>query len=519
MSAIFVRLHNLSRLSFLLIGLICSDQLTAEWAEGFVFDDSNRNERLDPSERGLAGVRVSNGRSIVPTDAEGRWRLEVFSDDILFVIKPSGWMTPITKDQLPRFYYLHKPQGSPDSKFPGVAPTGPLPSQINFPLFRQSEPDQFKVVFFGDPQPRDQKEIDYIAHDVVEELIGTDARFGVTLGDILFDDLSLFESFNATVGLIGVPWYNVIGNHDLNLDAPNDRFSDETFHRYYGPSYYSFDYGKVHFIVLDNVEWLGPGQSYRGGLDADQVQYVANDLKSVPDSQLVVISMHIPLTNVGNRHELYRLIEDRPYTLSLSGHTHWQAHQFIGAEDGWMGKEPHHHIVNVTVSGSWWKGLKDENGIPHTTMRDGAPNGYSILTFDGHKVTFDFKAARRSADYQMNIYAPEAVSASKLGGTEVMVNVFAGSERSKVRFRIVGHSEWKRMDLTRAHDPEYVRTRNREIALAPNLAELSAPVDSYHLWKSQLPTGLPPGTYRIEVETVDSTQRQFRSSRVLRVIK
>jgi hypothetical protein len=152
-------------------------------------------------------------------------------------------------------------------------------------------------------------------------------------------------------------------------------------------------------------------------------------------------------------------------------------------------------------------------------MRDGAPNGYSILTFDGHKVTFDFKAARRSADYQMNIYAPEAVSASKLGGTEVMVNVFAGSERSKVRFRIVGHSEWKRMDLTRAHDPEYVRTRNREIALAPNLAELSAPVDSYHLRKSQLPTGLPPGTYRIEVETVDSTQRQFRSSRVLRVIK
>ena len=518
MSAIFFRFCDLTRLSLCLVGLACSDQLVAEWAEGYVFDDTNRNERMDPSERGLPGVKVSNGRAIVMTNAEGRWRLEVVSDDILFVIKPSGWMTPVTKDQLPRFYYLHKPQGSPDSKFPGVDPTGPLPSEINFPLFRQTEPDQFKVVFFGDPQPRNQTELDYIAHDVVEELIGTDARFGVTLGDILFDDLSLFENFNATVGLIGVPWYNVIGNHDLNLDAPNDRFSDETFHRFYGPNYYSFDFGKVHFIVLDNVEWMGPGQSYRGGLDARQIQYVANDLKSVPDSQLVVISMHIPLTNVGNRHELYRLIEDRPYTISLSGHTHWQAHQFIDASDDWMGKKPHHHIVNVTVSGSWWKGLKDEVGIPHTTMRDGAPNGYSILTFDGHDVTFDFKAARRSADYQMNIYAPESVAISNLPETEILVNVFAGSSKSKVRFRIVGQSDWKTMDLTQIHDPEYVRTRDREIELAPTLPELNAPEVSYHLWKSHLPGGLPQGIYQIEVETVDMYQRPFRSSRVLRVV-
>lgn len=490
----------------------------AEWAEGYVFHDTNRNEQFDPGERGRAGVRVSNGTKVTVSDADGHWRLPVTEDTIFFVIKPSGWMTPLSEQLVPRFYYIHKPEGSPESKFPGVEPTGPLPKHINFPLYPNAEPDEFKVIFFGDPQPRNQTEIDYIAHDVVEELMGTDARFGVTLGDILFDDLSLFDSYNATVGLIGVPWYNVIGNHDLNMDSPNDRFSDETYHRYYGPNYYSFDYGKVHFIVLDNVDWLGPEKSYRGGLDAEQLQFVANDLKHVPAEQLVVLSMHIPLTNVGNRNELYRLIEDRPYTLSLSGHTHWQAHQFIDANDGWRGKEPHHHIVNVTVSGTWWKGFKDETGIPHTTMRDGAPNGYSILSFDGHNATFDFKAARQPADYQMNLYLPEAVSQAELTTTELVVNVFAGSTRSTVEFRVAGATDWVKLDAFVGHDPEYVRTREREMKLAPDAPALNAPSDSYHLWKGLLPATLSLGTQVIEVRTVDMYGREFRDRRVLRVL-
>ena len=106
-------------------------------------------------------------------------------------------MTPINHHNLPRFYYIHKPKGSPNLKFEGVKPTGPLPASIDFPLHRQTEPRKFQAIFFGDPQPRDQKELDYIARDVVEELIGTKAKFGVTLGDILFDDLSLFERNNA----------------------------------------------------------------------------------------------------------------------------------------------------------------------------------------------------------------------------------------------------------------------------------------------------------------------------------
>ncbi len=113
-------------------------------------------------------------------------------------------------------------------------------------------------MLFGDPQPRDIAEVEYIAHDVVEQIISEhahDAAFGVTLGDIVFDDLSVMEPLNQAIALIGIPWYNVIGNHDLNLDAKDDSLSDETFERIYGPSYYSFDFGPAHFMVLDDVVW------------------------------------------------------------------------------------------------------------------------------------------------------------------------------------------------------------------------------------------------------------------------
>jgi len=491
--------------------------MAQDMASGYVYHDQNRNQVRDKGEPGLKGIRVSNQKEVVVTDAKGRWELPCDDDSTFFVVKPSGWATPFTDDKLPLFHYTHKPKGSPESKFPGVEPTGPLPKSIDFALYRQTEPDQFKAVFFGDPQPRNQTEIDYIAHDVIEELVGTDAKFGVTLGDILFDDLSLFDSMNATVALVGIPWYNVIGNHDLNFEANEDALSDETYERVYGPNYYSFDYGKVHFVVVDDVNWRGRKLKYVGEIGEDQLAFIQNDLKHVPDDQLVVFMMHIPLSGVGDRQKLYRLIENRPYTLSISGHTHWQAHQFLGKEDGWRGKEPHHHIVNVTVSGSWWKGAKDETGIPHAMMRDGAPNGYSMITFDGHKATFDYKVARKPASYQMNIHAPEMVKQEGDEAAVVYVNVFSGSSRSTVEMKIGEDGKWMALEKVLEEDPYYVTMRNLEIKAYPEEKPINAPIQSDHLWKGILPKTAPRGTHLIHVRTTDMYGRVFMDQRVIRL--
>ena len=69
------------------------------------------------------------------------------------------------------------------------------------------------------------QEIEWLAHDVVEEVIGTDAVFGISLGDLVGDDLSLFHPLNEVMATVGIPWYNVYGNHDMNFLATDDRYA------------------------------------------------------------------------------------------------------------------------------------------------------------------------------------------------------------------------------------------------------------------------------------------------------
>jgi hypothetical protein len=498
----------------------------AETATGVVFQDRDGDGQRNPSERGISGIRVSNGRDIVITDASGRWSLPVLegSETDFFVIKPKGWMVPLDSRKLPRFAYIHKPTGSPTLKYPGLKPTGDLPKSIDFPLVKQDEPETFQAIFFGDTQPRDLREVEYIAHDTVEELIGHPAKFGVTLGDIVFDDLSVMEPLAGTIAMIGLPWWNVIGNHDVNADATDAQAYNDTYNRIYGPSYFSFDYGPVHFIALDNIRWTPPGDrgtnraTWKPALDGQQLEWLQRDLSFVKRETLVLLMMHVPIDDMLNRKEVYRLIESRPYCLSIAGHTHYQEHRFLKRDDGWMGSKPHHHIVNVTVCGSWFTGQPDEWGIPHATMADGAPNGYTVLTFKDRNVTVDYKASRRPMDYQMSLYAPESIAATMASSTNLYVNVFNGSDSSRVEFRVDESTPWIALKKTLEPDPYYLAARAREPE-KPALPwrALGAPMKSPHLWKATLPDGLAPGVRTIRVRATDVHGRWHTAERVITI--
>lgn len=499
-------------------------------AQGTVYLDSNHNAVRDTGEPGLPGVFVSNGRDVVKTDAQGKYAVGVSDDTIVFVIKPTGYRTSVDKDHLARFYYIHKPNGSPKHlKFPGVEPTGPLPAKIDLPLYEQKESPEFDVLFFGDPQPRDQREIDFIAHDVVEPLIGTDAAFGVTLGDILFDDLSLFDSFNRTLGRIGIPWYNVIGNHDINFAADTDELSDETYERVYGPAYYAFNYGGVHFIVVDDIHWMKEGDRkfYRSGLSNAQLDFIENDLKSVPQDQLVVAMMHIPLVKSTpwlepKRERLFRILETREHCISLSGHTHHHEHVMVGAQDGWKNPKPHHHIINVTVSGSWWSGKEDENGIPHTMCADGTPNGHTVMHFDGQKYLLEYRAARRSPDYQVRVMAPEVVNTATAAADSLQfhANVFNAMPGADVQWKLDSSETWQAMEKVVQADPLFLALSKEEEALKPNLPwrALPKPMASPHLFRAALSAeSLAPGTYTIQVKATNPNGQVLEGKRILRV--
>jgi hypothetical protein len=500
-----------------------------EHASGVVFHDRNRNGTRDAFDFGVRGVAVSNGRDVVVTDWRGRYRVAVGDDTIVFVIKPGGWATPIDDNGLPLFYYIHKPQGSPaDLAYPGVSPTGPLPDKIDFPLYRQREPRSFRAILLADTQPRSLEELDLLNRDVIAELIGQQAAFGLTLGDLVGNDLSLFEPLNESIGQIGLPWYNIIGNHDINFHAKTDRHSDESFERVYGPPVYAFSYGKVHFIALDDVVYGGPKDKkgtvgpYEAGISEDQLTFVENYLKTVPRDRLVVLALHIPFESpplsVGERGALFEILKDRPHTLSLAGHTHYQESRFYGPEEGFDGPQPHHQLISATASGSWWLGADDEVGIPHATMRDGAPKGYSILQFDGHRYSIRFKAARRSADHQMNIFAADATTSENAAETEVLVNVFSGSERTRVEMRLGEDGDWMPLWREAREDPYYLAAIERDLQRNPRPQFFLPPaIKSPHLWVGTLPANPPAGTYTIEVRATDMYGQVFRANRVIRV--
>jgi hypothetical protein len=504
--------------------IIFSSVLFSQTATGFVFNDINKNGIKDSGENGLPNILISNGRDVVKTDAEGKWKLSVTDDTGIFVIKPSDYSVLVSKNMIPQYYYLHKPNGSPKMKKMGVTPTGELPNSIDFPLVYNKEPKKFTALFFGDTQASSPKEVHYINHDVVEELIGTEAKFGVSLGDIVGHDVYLLDDISKGISQIGIPWHYIFGNHDNNRDAVNNKKRDETFESYFGPSTYAFEYGDAVFIGINNVYFDSTGK-YKPHYTDDQLKFVKNYLDFVPENKLVVLMMHIPIFRADNSVKLFDIIKDRPNTFSISGHVHDQINVFVDEKMRWTGEEPHHHLINATVCGSWWSGQIDEVGIPHATMNDGAPNGYSIITFDGNSYSIQFKAARKPENYQMNIYAPDEIALSSLDTTKILVNVFGGSEKSIVEMQIRNSNKWELLDRVDVVDPQCLRMNKlkplfeQEYNGKPIEEILGWTMDkphiSRHIWEGKFPKDLEIGTYTIKVKTKDMFGQVWKSNRVI----
>lgn len=512
--------------TFLLSGLALPG-LPQDTARGYVYHDLNGNGIREGNEPGISGVRISNGESVVRSDEQGYYELSVAPTGELFVIKPSGYAVPHNAHNLPQHYYWHLPTGLPATDVPGVAASGSLPKEVNFALVQQKENDSFQVLLFGDPQARGLKEVNYISHDIVEECIGTDAAFGITLGDIVADDPALFTEVSQSIAQIGIPWYYVFGNHDHNRDVTEDDDRDGTFKRVFGPSTYAFEYGQAVFVVVRDIHYAEDGK-YTSSFTDRQLAFVGNYLDEIPKDKLVVLIQHAPLIRTQGREAMYRILEHFPHSLSISGHTHTMNHVFVDEEMGWQGANPHHHFINATVSGSWWCGLKDETGIPHATMNDGAPNGYTFLNVSGSDYALRFKAARRPADYQMNIYLADDIPADKLADSEVVVNVFSGSQRSTVEMRVSGQQDWLPMDFTPMPDPYNAWMHSLSPFLDLRLPEgeradealgwkMDLPRNSFHIWSGKLPEGLVPGTHYLEVRTTDMFGQQWSGKRIFRV--
>ena len=71
-----------------------------------------------------------------------------------------------------------------------------------------------------------------------------------------------------------IPFFYVIGNHDLDLNVRSNEHARITYKSYYGPTYYSFNRGDIHYVVLDDIFFIAKSYLYVGYLTEQQLQDV-----------------------------------------------------------------------------------------------------------------------------------------------------------------------------------------------------------------------------------------------------
>lgn len=486
-------------------------------AKGYVFNDVNKNHVKDKTEKGIGNVAVTNGRDVVVTDNKGFYELPVYGKEtFISVIKPSHYTLSLNDYNKSQFYYVYKPEGSLSRKeYKGIEPTGKLPRYINFPLIQTKESENYTALVFGDPQPHSLDHVNYFKESIVSELENyKTAAFGISLGDIVDEDFSLYRPYDAAIRTIGIPWYNVMGNHDMDYEATTDSLSDDAFEAFEGPANYAFNYANTHILVLDDVLYPDPRhphvkKHYWGGFRPDQKAFISNDLEKVDTSKLVIVAFHIPLLgNDAVRSEdtqfLFRQLKRFPHVLILSGHTHRQEQIFHTLKDGWEGARPLHEYNVGTTCGSWWSGFLDKRGIPESCMPDGTPKGYAFLNIKGNSYTIRYKVAGQPDDYQMSINVPAEVVQDRYTPADIVVNFFMGGFYDTVRYRI-DKGTWKAMRRAAVEDPDYnymLQRWNRSVE--PKYARWPSPAQiSSHIWCARINSHLSLGKHVVEVEVRD----------------
>jgi hypothetical protein len=488
---------------------------------GRVWVDSNNNGRWDDGEKGLPGVKVSDGRRVVVTDARGQYDLALPAGEgrTLFVIKPAGYDFPERSDGLPSFWINDSPQPSSALRYGGMPISAHgIPHCTGFPLLRQKvrrDKGGLEVLLFADTQTKSVADIDYYRRDIVEPLAGKHtATLGLTLGDVVNDDLSLYPALNEVTRQLGVPWLHIAGNHDLDFDAVRDEDSLLTFRNTFGPDTFAWEEAQAVFVGLDDVVYK-PGQkpAYIGGLREDQFAFLEAYLPTVPKNRLLVLGVHIPFFDAGpgaetfrhvDRARLFALLKDFPHVLLLSGHSHTQQHVYHGAASGWHGSVPLHEYNVGAVCGAFWSGVKDAQGIPDATMADGTPNGYASLQVRvGGAYSLAWHPAR-DPGRALSLQAPKVLRKGAYPAFAVYANVFMGQEDTKVEYRIDA-GQWKTMAQVRQPDPNLLAENARDDSADALRGYDRSPEaePSKHLWRGALPTDLAVGAHRIEVRVHD----------------
>lgn len=438
--------------------------------------------------QGVPGVVVTDGVHFAATDAKGRYRLEADDENrFVYLSTPAGYRAPVEEGVVK--YYHRMPAGGGRCDFTLEAATG--------------DETRHGFIAIADPQIWATKEFRQLA-EAADDIARTVARqpdrpfFGLCCGDIISYDHKLYAEYNAVMERTGLAFRNAMGNHDMRVYGRSFETTFALFEEMYGPTYYSFKVGQVHYVVLNDNFFIGRDYFYIGYLDERQLRWLEQDLKFVAPGSTVVVCFHIPSTcteedrkqfkyqNAGltmtNHRALYDLL--KPYKAHiLSGHTHTTYNQSIS-------DSLYEHVIPA-LSGAWWQG---------ELCTDGTPRGYGVFTVDGSDVSWYYRSTGHPASYQMTLY--DGAQYTQFEGY-VVANVWASDPRWRVELFVDGRSAGP-MERFEAFDPAaqrmYASTEHMD-------HKWIYPSKSDHFYR--LPR---PAAGRAEVVATDPFGREYRQT-------
>ena len=367
---------------------------------------------------GIPGVLVSDGAEIVETDGRGvyqiasqkRWKY-------VFVIIPSGYMPPL-QGMLPEFHAALDEAGAVE-----------LPERRDFVLDKVDN-NNFTLFVLGDMhlanRNKDLSQFDAVAKDLVATMAETSGpKYLLTLGDMTWDlywtppNSFCFPEYIgiAEKYLSGEYVFHTMGNHDNDPAGAGDFNKAFRYVRDIGPTFFSFNIGRVHFIVLDDIDFnnteAGNRSDYKANLTAEQMQWLAKDLSYVPKGSRLVISSHIPVyypssdcvtfhphwngadaPGEGGTAAFVDLVKDYDVQM-LTAHTHEVFNYRV------PGVQFEEHNLGAICATWWWSG----NLTPGVHIgQDGAPGGYGVFSFTGNQMSHYFKSPGWPASHQFRAY-------------------------------------------------------------------------------------------------------------------
>ncbi len=337
-----------------------------------------------------AGVVVTDGYSCTATDEQGIYQLTRNRNARNVILSyPADCRIGVKENQIPDFF---RPIDNAQNKV--------LREDFTLERLEGGAPRSFLFYPIGDPQIKTRQQMARFTDEILLDLNDnlsqeTLPAFAITLGDVCDWNPDMFEQIATVFSRLDAPCFHVIGNHDRDWrDADKTNYYVSTlraFERYYTPVNYSFNYGSAHFVILDDIQDKESG--YDVDLNAEQIEWLRQDLSYVPKDKLLVVCLHGPVRNrptFTKRAELLTLLAEFDEAHIFSGHTHTN---FTLVHDDFGGIVEH---VTGAACGMYWYG---------SICIDGTPIGYGKYLVEGNTIKEGvYKSAGYDEEVQARLY-------------------------------------------------------------------------------------------------------------------